>query len=322
MQPHAFAPVLTERDPAESAEGGLDPLGTEPLADSLAVRLVPGVRERISHPRFLTSMAVSLEVCRSFDDETVAADHVTEPWQVFEWYLVEGLVRTAKSDDRLGLPGSLKASQAIADQVPLSAKRYLKTPTVFGFHGVYRQLARNVGIEEGGRLGETGFELLNVWSKEQGLQGFCGTAGGPGQAVREQPVAAVRDGLEKAATVRSPAWSGWAFFSEHLAPYAAGRDEAQFLASTFIADPRGFRREILEFLISPSGLQIWETTGSERDFHQAIRRSADGALAMLLDAIEPYENFSRLCQDAFQDCLCELTRQGAKKTCLVSRICG
>ena len=117
---------MTEKDPAESAEGGLDPLGTEPLADALATRLAPGVRERMSHPRFLTAIAVSLEVCRDFDDETIATDQVSEPSQVFEWYLVEGLVRTAEAAARLGLPGSLKASRAIADGVPLSAKRYLK----------------------------------------------------------------------------------------------------------------------------------------------------------------------------------------------------
>jgi len=121
MQDYGYAPLLTERDRAESAEDGIDPLGTEPLADALAVRLVPGVRERMRHPRFLTAMAVSLEVCRDFDEEALAADRVSEPWQVFEWYLVEGLVRTAESEDRLGLPGSQKASKAIADGVPLSA---------------------------------------------------------------------------------------------------------------------------------------------------------------------------------------------------------
>jgi len=46
MQPYALAPLLSEKDEAESSEGGIDPLGTEPLADALAVRLAPGVRER------------------------------------------------------------------------------------------------------------------------------------------------------------------------------------------------------------------------------------------------------------------------------------
>jgi hypothetical protein len=94
MENFALAPVLTEKDPMETAEGGIDPLGTEPLADALAVRLAPGIRERQRHPRFLTALAVSLEVCSSFDEETLAADGVSAPWQVFEWL---SLVKTPSS---------------------------------------------------------------------------------------------------------------------------------------------------------------------------------------------------------------------------------
>ena len=185
---------------------------------------------------------------------------------------------------------------------------------MFGFNGVYRQLARNLGIEEGGRLGETGFQLLSVWAKDQGLEGFCGTGPGRGREVRDQLVAAVRNGLEKAATDRSSGWAGWEFFSKHLAPNAARRGEARFLTSTLLADPRGFRREIIEFLVSPSGRRACEAHSSEREFHEALRPNASDALGLLLDAIDAYETLSRLCEDAFQDCLHELTRQGARKT--------
>lgn len=310
----ALAPLLTEADPAESAEGGIDPLGTEALADALAVRLAPGVRERQRHPRFLTAMAVSLEVCGSFDDETLAADGVSEPWQVFEWYLVEGLVRTVTSDERIGLPGSLKAARAIADGVPLSARRYLKTPTIFGFHGVYRQLARVLGVEEGGRLGEAGFELLADWAREQRLDGFVGSADGPGRSLRAQLRDAVQTGLKRGATARSGTWSGWHFFSRHLTPLRPGRREAAFIADLLRDDAKGFRRDILEFLISPQGRLVWEATGSEREFYRALRPTACDELRTLLEAIEAFETFSRLGQDAFQDCLCEMTRQGGTKT--------
>lgn len=314
MQTSVLAPKLTERDPVESAEGGLDPLGTEPLADALAVRLVPGVRERQRHPRFLTAMAVSLEVCRDFDEETVAADGVSEPWQVFEWYLVEGLVRTAEADERTGLPGSQKAARAIADGVPMSAKRYLKAPTVFGFHGVYRQLARSLEIEADGRLGEVGFELLNVWAKEQRLEGFVGTGGGPGSAVRAQLADAVKAGLERGATARSGGWAGWDFFRQHLAPYDAGSKEARFIYAALLKDAKGFRRDVIEFLVSSEGRGAWQATWSERDLHRVLRIGARDELRVLLDAIDGFEAFSGLCHDAFQDCLCELTRQGGKKT--------
>jgi hypothetical protein len=314
MQTYSLAPLLTQKDDAESAEGGLDPLGTESLADTLASNLVPGVRERMSRPRFLTAIAASLEVCRDFADDTIAKDGISEPWQVFEWYLVEGMVRTADADQRKGLPGSLKAAQAIDDGVPISAKRYLKTPTVFGLHGVYRNLARNLGIDESGRLGETGFQLLTIWAKEQGLEGFCGTGGGPGRDVREQLVGAVREGLNQGATTRSSGWAGWEFFSKHLAPYPPGRDEARFLLSALLADPKGYRKHVIDFLVSPAGRRAWEANSSERQFHKELRRNSSNGLAPLLDAIDSYESLSRLCEDAFRDCLYELTGQGGRKT--------
>lgn len=89
-------PLLSARDPAFSAEGTLDPLGLYQIADALGVRLIPGVRERMSRPRFLTLAAVSAALCHGYDEEVVASDGISPPWQVFEWYVVEGLVRCIK----------------------------------------------------------------------------------------------------------------------------------------------------------------------------------------------------------------------------------
>ena len=66
-----FTPLLTEYDPTETSEGSIDPLGLYPISDSLATKLIPGVRERQKHPRFLTVIAISLAVCGDFDDEIV-----------------------------------------------------------------------------------------------------------------------------------------------------------------------------------------------------------------------------------------------------------
>ncbi|MBI3462529.1 MAG: hypothetical protein HY000_05635 [Planctomycetes bacterium] len=309
---YALAPLLSEKDEAESAEGGIDPPGLYTIADALGVKLVPGVRERQSHPRFLTCMAVSLAVCGEFEEDTLARDAVSEPWLVFELYLVEGLVRTSEGTETIGLPGSLKAKRAVDDRVPLSAKRYLKTPSVFGFHGIYRLLTRTLGVQSGDRLGELGYELLTIWAKEQGLDGFVGTAPGPGQAMRRQWVDAVKDGWENAATARSGAWAGWNFFREHLGIYNAGRRERQQIASMLLNDASGFRRDVIELLVSPGGRDVWEATKSERRFHEILRRGARDELRLLLDAIASYETFSRLCQDSFDDCLLEMTRQRGK----------
>lgn len=307
-------PMLTEADPNVSAEGSIDPLGMYSIADALAVRMIPGVRERQTHPRFLTSIAVSLSLCSDFDDDLIAADGVSEPRQVLEWYCVEGLVRSTKDPKLLrGLPGQDKASSAIRDRVPLSEKRYLKTPTVFGFHGVYRALARDTGVERADRLGEVGYELLTAWEKEQGLIGFSGTMAGPGKAIRQQLSDAIRDGLKISAVARKPGWAGWSFFSEHLGIYDAGKSEARVLSQALVNPGSGFRREALNSLISPEGQNLWAAevdsrSFSERRFHELLASSASGELKELLHAVDAYEQFCRLLQDAFDDCLYYLSQ--------------
>jgi hypothetical protein len=49
-------------------------------------------RERQVHPRYLTAIAVSEAACSDFGEDEIAGDGVSEPWNVFEWYMAEGLV--------------------------------------------------------------------------------------------------------------------------------------------------------------------------------------------------------------------------------------
>jgi hypothetical protein len=306
-------PFLSDEDKVETSEGGLDPLGLVQVAEALSVRLVRGVRERMSHPRYLTAMAVAMEVCRKFPEETMARDGVSPPWLVFEWIAVEGFVRTADGRDPFKLPGSEKAATALRERVPLSAARYLKTPNVFGFHGVYRGLARDLDIDNAGRMGEIGYELLTTWAKERNLSGFTGTVGGDGAQVCEQLYWAVRESLEAGAVARRDGWRYWRFFREHLAPHQCCPREAKVLQNALLAESAGFRGTVLRFLISDQGRKVFVETQSERSFHNALRKSADPELGLLLDAITSYESFSRTCQDVFDDMLVEMTRRGGSK---------
>ena len=52
-------PLLSANDPTTNSEGTLDPLGLYLIADALGIKLIPGIRERMTHPRFLTLTAVS-----------------------------------------------------------------------------------------------------------------------------------------------------------------------------------------------------------------------------------------------------------------------
>lgn len=304
-------PLLSEADPSETSEGSLDPLGLYPLADELGLKLVPGVRERQSRPRFLTSIAVSLHVCAPFDPEQTAKDGTTEPWLVFEWLLAEGLVRSLGHDPQelIGLPGSQKVRQAIRDGVSMSTKRYLKTPSVFGFHGVYRLLAKTLDIESHGRLSEQGRELLSAWSEEQALPGFLeGT--GDGATWLKLLRGAVQDGLDKGFIDKKPQWRGWDFFGEHLSVYGVGKREAKTMQRMLLSGGTGFRRQVLEFVASKEGDELLDTNEwSERRFHTALKARSGDDLATLLEAIEVYESFSRLMHDAFEDCLFELSNR-------------
>ena len=87
------APFSSEFDPSEEAEGSIDPLGLQPGYERLADRLLPAVTVRMGHPRFVTAMAVGACVCDEWDTDAVAADDITPPWLVWEWFVVEAFVR-------------------------------------------------------------------------------------------------------------------------------------------------------------------------------------------------------------------------------------
>ena len=59
----ADLPFLTLPDPVTTGEGALDPLGLSTIGERLADQVLPGLRARMSRPRFLTAIAVSAAVC-------------------------------------------------------------------------------------------------------------------------------------------------------------------------------------------------------------------------------------------------------------------
>lgn len=306
-------PALTLLDEAESAsEVSIDPLGLYSIADALGVRLVPGVRERQRRPRFLTLLCASAAVCKDFEPDRVADDGISEPWQVFEWYVVEALVRRIADNGRLrNLPGRDKVFSAVVhDHVPVSARRYLKTPSVFGFHGIYRILARTLRIEHQGELDEHGYELLEAWESERGLQGFWSSRSGSGRAWRDKLRDAVSDGLKNGGTARSGGWEGWDFIAAHLAHDAPGAQEQALLVRLVMEGETGFRKDVLKCLVSPLGQKAWvpEESVNERPFHEVLASCASADLKELLVAISAYEALARTLFDAFQSCLYTLSQ--------------
>ena len=129
------APFSSEFDPSEEAEGSIDPLGLQPGYERLADRLLPAVTVRMGNPRLVTAMAVGACVCEDWDTDAVAADEITPPWLVWEWFVVESFVRAEQSlGDISGIPGTRKVRQALRTQRQVSASSYLKTPKIGRAH--------------------------------------------------------------------------------------------------------------------------------------------------------------------------------------------
>lgn len=289
-------PFITLPHPAASGEGVLDPLGLARAGDALAYWLVPGMTARMGRPRFLTAMAVSAAVCDGLEDR-IAKDGVTPAYQVLEWLLVEGFARTATRDDILRTPGIEKARIALERQISMSASTYLKTPSVFGFHGVYRRLAVATDIvDDDVRLGEVGHRLLRAWEREQRVNGFA--EGQANDGLRGILRSAVEEGLANGYVKRSGAWQGWQFFADHMTPAKIGKSEAEVLREIMV-DARGETRgELFELLGKHRAAKDAENT-DEASIAQVLLGAASRQLAVRLKAIFAFERFAVAVETAF-----------------------
>lgn len=298
-------PTLSAYQTLENSQGTLDPLGLYSIADRLALRLAPGLRERMKHPRYLTAMAVGAIICSAFSEEELAADEISPPWQVFEWYVVSALVKRFEREEPnqlLGMPGREKTTRALKEGVPLSAIRYLKTPTVFGFHGVYRTLARGIKLTDENQIGEFGTSLVDIWEKEQGLDGFrVGVRGSAGSEFRNKLQEAVLNGLKAGAVAKSWGWEFYYRLADFLAPKSPGKNEAAILFNELLRGETDSRGELIRFLISKEGQEIVKS-GSEKTVHTTFLQYSTSNKPLLL-AIQAYEKICRLLYNAFYEIL-------------------
>jgi|TARA_B100001971_G_scaffold112019_1_gene103083 hypothetical protein len=305
-------PYISTYDPATTSGGSLDPLGVYLIADRLATKLVPGVRERMSQPRYLTAMVVGAHICSPFRDE-YAVDGFTPAYQVYEWHIVEGLISMFMRNDPSqiqGLPGIQKGKEAFQNNLPLRPDRYLKTPNVFGFHGVYRTLSTELKVVSDDYLiQETGHELLQTWQKEQKLMGVY-TGNGSWNRMVSLFREAIIGGLSKGEVARAWAWNVHEEFATYLRPNAVGRREAKLIYAAMRSENRPLRSEIVNFLLSEAGQNAWKNERSERIYMAKLKDEANTELSQLIDVINAYERFARYFQDAFNCCLHQMSASG------------
>jgi hypothetical protein len=295
-------PYRTIADPETQGEGSLDPLGLALLADRLADWMLPGMTARMWRPRFVTAMAVTALIVEPFGDD-LAKDGISPPWLVLEWHYVEAVAAVNDTEQVLRrVPGIDKGRRVLRDGVPMSAGRYLKTPKVFGFHGVYKRLARHLDIvDDDLRLGEAGYRLLKLWEEEQGLVGFSDRerVEGNGPRMRRLVSEGVREALEAGHTVRSGRWPGAGFFVEHLTPARIGRREATLLRELLLQPDHEPMGEVFRMLGEPTARRRFPDEERERGLVAEIRSRVSVDLRHRLEAIEAYEGVTRPLQEAW-----------------------
>jgi hypothetical protein len=288
-------PFLTAYDPPGTSEGTLDPLGLYQIADSLAVQLVPGVRERMQRVRFLTAVAVGSLVTENIEDDPTLRD--ASPYLVWEWLVVEALMRQMSDDPTIhGVPGTLVAKRALGPNGPgyLDARSYLKTPRIFGFHGVYKRLAVHLGlIDVHLSPGPNAERLADAWARGFG---YAGLSAARPQIDRWRT--AVTRSLRERPPRTKPGWGAeeWDTLARAFAPRACGARERRCLHELLHDTGEralGAFRPLWE--LQPA---FTDDAFSEEALHVRLKRS-EPHYAPLLDAIRHYERFARGLQDAF-----------------------
>lgn len=299
---HVTLPFLTAYDPPGASEGTLDPLGLYQIADQLGSQLVPAVRERMLRVRFLTAMAVGSMVTEGLEDDPTRRD--ASPYLVWEWLVVEGLIREAADGLQIwGVPGTQVARRALEQHGYLDARSYLKTPRIFGFHGVYKRLAVHLGIVDVHlSAGPNAEVLVDAWARGLGLGGVEGA-----KPLLSRWSAAVRRSLGENPPRTRTGWSGdaWTELAKAFAPSAARVVEKRCLRDMLHGTQDRHAGALPTLWSLQGGFQ--DEDFREEDLHNRLEEREPG-YGSLLTAIRAYEAFARSLQDGFDVLKAEATR--------------
>jgi len=303
-------PFLTAYDPPGTSEGTLDPLGLYQIADQLAVQLVPAVRERMQRIRFLTGMAVGVLVTEGIDSDPNLRD--ASPYLVWEWLIVEAMVRSRREDSsNWGVPGTLVTRRALDQHGYLDARSYLKTPRIFGFHGVYKRLATHLGLVDVHLgAGPNADLLVDAWARGLGLGGLEGA-----KVLISRWSAAVRRSLGERPPRTKPNWGSesWTELADAFAPATAKAKERRCIREHLLAsDERrlGAFSKLWQLQAEFSGEKF-----REEQLHNRLEQ-VEPAYGPLLAAVRAYEAFARSAQDAFDVLRAEATRTDVQGFCV------
>jgi hypothetical protein len=287
----ATLPFLTNYDPAGTSEGNLDPLGLVQIGEQLANLLVPAVRERMLRIRFLTASAVGALVTEGLDDDPAHRD--ASPYLVWEWLLVEALVRTPDLDF-WGVPGTVVARHALQRHGYLDARSYLKTPRIFGFFGVYKRLALHLGlIDVHLGPGPNAQALVDAWARGRESNGHGDT-----RALIGRWSETVKRCLREDPPRTRAKWASedWAELAQAFLPDRIRAQEKRFLRELLLGEGERSMGALPKIWQLQDGFD--DDSYSEEPLHDQLGRIMPHA-GNLLAAIRAYERFARCLQDAF-----------------------
>jgi hypothetical protein len=229
------------------------------------------------------------------------------PFIIWEWLVVEALVRTYSSDDIWGVPGTSVTRRALEQHNYLDARSYLKTPRIFGFHGVYKRLANQSGLLTIQLApGPYAEGLVDAWARDLGYRGIRDA-----KPVLSRWSAAVRRCLSESSPRTKPGWSNsaWAELAGALAPSKCKAREKRYLRD--LLNATGDRQ--LGALPKIWQLQTKFNDDSYREelLHVRLKEQERG-YEPLIKAIQSYEAFARSLQDSFEVLKGEATHLDAR----------
>ncbi len=286
-------PFMTSYDPPGTSEGTLDPLGLYQIADQLAVKLVPAVRERMQRIRFLTAMAVGTLITEGLGEDARQRD--ASPYLGWEWLVVEALIRNTADDSQIwGVPGTLVTRRALSQHGYLDARSYLKTPRVFGFHGVYKRLAIHLGIVNvhlGPGPNTQG--LVDAWARDLQSGGLA-----DGKPMVSNWSAALRRSMNEKPPRTKSGWSSnaWDELARAFTPAASNTHEKRYLRKLLLSEDD--RRLGALPILWQLQAEFKNDEFQEETLHRRLEERAP-EYGLLLKAIRAYEAFARSLQDAF-----------------------
>jgi len=301
-------PHLSAHHPAMAGEGTIYPLGLATTAEHLANQTAPWITARMSRIRFIIAIAAAAHALEELRDD-IADDGVSPAYLVFEWLLVEAMAsRDLPVAATLHVPGIAKARAARARTQHLDALSYLKTPKVFGFHGVYKRLAIGMRvIDTDLALLERGDRLLRVWEREQDLLGFVdGTPKSKGRHFRDQIARAVSKGMGSGGLDVAHGSHIWTRLAGAFRPDGCGPREGSLLRKWLVDSNEPLQEEFVRL--------VWDGDQSltESDAVRAVAARATQDLRRALLAIHHFEHFARILHTGLEVLRRRSTASGTK----------